>query len=198
MQHKGALFTVIAFTAGGSLVFYTFTSYMQKYLVNTAGMDARTASLVMTCALFVAMLMQPLFGALSDRVGRRASMRLFGGSATLCTVPILHALASVRSAHAAFALLVGALAILSFYTSVGGLIRAEMFPAEVRTLGVGFPHALGNALFGGSAEYVALSLKSAGHEASFYWYVTAMCAIAFMVCLRMRDPAKVGYLKDAA
>ena len=198
MQHKGAFFTVIAFTAGGSLIFYTFTSYMQKYLVNTAGMDARTASLVVTCALFVAMLLQPLFGALSDRIGRRASMRWFGGLSTLCTLPVLHALASVRSPYAAFALVVGALTIISFYTSIGGLIKSEMFPPEVRALGVGFSHALGSAIFGGSAEYVALWLKSAGHEAGFYWYVTAVCAIAFVVCLKMRDPARVGYLKDAA
>ena len=198
MQHKRAFFTVIAFTAGGSLIFYTFTSYMQKYLVNTAGMDVRIVSLVMTCALFVTMLLQPLFGALSDRIGRRASMRWFGGLATLCTVPILHALASVRSPYVAFAWLLGALAIISFYTSIGGLIKSEMFPTEVRALGVGFSHALGNAIFGGSAEYVALWLKAAGHEASFYWYVTAMCAIAFVVCLRMRDPARVGYLRDTA
>jgi MFS family permease len=195
---KAAMLISVFMMCGGSLSFYTFTSYMQKYLVNTASMDARTASLVMTCALFVTMLMQPLFGALSDRVGRRASMRWFGGSATLCTVPILHALASVRSPYAAFTLVVGALAIISFYSSISGLIKSEMFPAEVRALGVGFSHALGSAIFGGSAEYVALWLKSAGHEAGFYWYVTAMCAIAFVVCLKMRDPARVGYLKDAA
>lgn len=198
MQHKAAFFTVIAFTAGGSLVFYTFTTYMQKYLVNTAGMQPRTASLVMTGALFVYMLMQPLFGALSDRIGRRTSMLWFGGLGTLCTVPILYALGSVQSPYAAFGLVVGALAIVSFYTSISGLIKSEMFPSEIRALGVGFSYALGNAIFGGSAEYVALWLKSAGSESSFYWYVTAMCAIAFMVCLRMRDPSRVGYLKDAA
>lgn len=198
MRHKGAFFTVIAFTAGGSLIFYTFTTYMQKYLVNTAGMHAETASLVMTCALFACMLMQPLFGALSDRIGRRMSMLWFGGLATLGTVPILHALAGVQSPYAAFALVTAALAIISFYTSISGLIKSEMFPPQVRALGVGFSYALGNAIFGGSAEYVALWLKSAGHEAGFYWYVTAMCAIAFVVCLGMRDPARVGYLKDAA
>ena len=197
MLHKGAFMTVVAFTAGGSLIFYTFTTYMQKYLVNTAGMNAKTASLVMTCALFVYMLMQPLFGALSDRIGRRTSMLWFGGLATLCTVPILHALGNVTSPYSAFALVIAALAIVSFYTSISGLIKAEMFPPEIRALGVGFSYALGNAIFGGSAEYVALWLKSAGIESSFYWYVTVMCAIAFIVCIRMRDPSKVGYLRDA-
>jgi metabolite-proton symporter len=197
MEHKRAFFTVIAFTAGGSLIFYTFTTYMQKYLVNTAGMNAKVASLVMTCALFVYMLLQPVFGALSDRIGRRTSMLWFGGMATLGTVPILYALSGVHSPFAAFALVLAALAIVSFYTSISGLIKAEMFPPEIRALGVGFSYALGNAIFGGSAEYVALWLKSVGSETSFYWYVTVMCAIAFVVCLRMQDPSRVGYLREA-
>ncbi len=69
---------MLGYTAGGSLIFYTFTTYMQKYLVNSAGMSVKTASAVMTGALFVYMLMQPLFGMLSDRIGRRASMLWFG------------------------------------------------------------------------------------------------------------------------
>jgi MHS family alpha-ketoglutarate permease-like MFS transporter len=196
MQHKGAFMTVLGFTAGGSLIFYTFTTYMQKYLVNTAGMHAKTASNVMTAALFVYMIMQPAFGALSDRIGRRKSMIWFGGLATLCTVPILHALKDVTSPLVAFVLVVIALAIVSLYTSISGLIKAEMFPAEVRALGVGLSYAVANAVFGGSAEYVALFLKSIGSESTFYWYVTAMCAIAGIVSLRMRDSSKEGYLRD--
>jgi MFS transporter, MHS family, alpha-ketoglutarate permease len=194
--HKGAFATVLGFTAGGSLIFYTFTTYMQKYLVNTAGMHAKTASNVMTAALFVYMIMQPLFGTLSDRIGRRTSMMLFGLFATIGTVPLLHTLKDVTSPYAAFGLIVIALAIISFYTSISGLIKAEMFPAEVRALGVGLSYALANAIFGGSAEYVALWLKQAGSEPMFYWYVTAMCAIAGLVSFRMRDPGKEGYLRN--
>jgi len=195
-KHKGAFFTVLGFTAGGSLIFYTFTTYMQKYLVNTAGMNTKTASNVMTAALFVYMIMQPLFGALSDRIGRRQCMILFGLFATIGTVPLLHALKDVASPVTAFVLVVVALAIVSFYTSISGLIKAEMFPPEVRALGVGLSYAVANAIFGGSAEYVALWLKQAGSEPLFYWYVTALCAIAGLVSLRMRDPSKVGYLRD--
>src|SRR5215475_7990056 len=195
-KHKGAFLTVIGFTAGGSLIFYTFTTYMQKYLVNTAHMSAKTASNVMTAALFVYMLMQPVFGALSDRIGRRQSMVLFGFFATIGTVPILHALRVVTNPASAFLLVIIALTIVSFYTSISGLIKAEMFPPEVRALGVGLSYAVANAIFGGSAEYVALWLKQAGSESMFYWYVTALCAIAGLVSLRMRDPAKVGYLRD--
>ncbi|MFC3107046.1 MFS family transporter [Undibacterium arcticum] len=198
LKHKGAFMTVVGFTAGGSLIFYTFTTYMQKYLVNTAGMPAKTASSVMTGALLVYMLMQPLFGALSDRIGRRSSMLWFGGLATLCTVPVLHALKDVSNPYAAFGLVILALAIISLYTSISGLIKAEMFPPEVRALGVGLSYAVGNAVFGGSAEFVALSLKSIGMESTFYWYVTAMCAIGLIVSFRMRDPSKEGYLRNEA
>jgi len=198
LEHKRAFITVLGFTAGGSLIFYTFTTYMQKYLVNTAGMPARTASTVMTAALFVYMLLQPVFGALSDRIGRRTSMIWFGILATLGTVPILYALAGVTSLVSAFFLVIAALAIVSLYTSISGLIKSEMFPPEVRALGVGFSYAIANALFGGSAEYVALGLKAGGMESSFYWYVTVMCAVALFFSLRMPDPRRHGYLRDEA
>lgn len=196
LQHKGAFLTVVGFTAGGSLIFYTFTTYMQKYLVNTAGMHAKTASNVMTAALFVYMLMQPVFGALSDKIGRRMSMILFGTGAVIGTVPLMHALGGVTSPLAAFGLIVVALAIVSFYTSISGLIKAEMFPPEVRAMGVGLSYAVANAIFGGSAEYVALWFKSVGSESSFYWYVTVLCAISLLVSWRMRDPSREGYLRN--
>ncbi|AWK90134.1 MFS family transporter [Azospirillum thermophilum] len=196
MRHKRALLTVLGFTAGGSLIFYTFTTYMQKYLVNTAGMEARTASTTMTAALFVYMLLQPLFGALSDRIGRKPSMIAFGGLATLCTVPLLHALRTVQSPAMAFALVLAALAVVSFYTSISGLVKAELFPPEVRALGVGLSYAIANAVFGGTAEYVALWMKSVGNEEMFFWYVTVLCGIAFLVSLGMPDPRRHGHLRD--
>lgn len=196
MKHKGAFLTVLGFTAGGSLIFYTFTTYMQKYLVNTAGMSAKTANGVMTMALLFFMLLQPLFGALSDKIGRRTSMLYFSALATVATVPILYALKDVSNPYVAFGLVTVALTIVSFYTSISGLIKAEMFPPEVRAMGVGLSYAVGNAIFGGSAESVALGLKLIGMESSFYWYVSVMCAVALIATIRMRDPSKDGYLKD--
>lgn len=189
-RNRRAFIMVLGFTAGGSLSFYTFTTYMQKYLVNTTGMHANVASVVMTAALFVFMLIQPAIGALSDRIGRRASMLCFGGLAALFTVPILTALQHVNSPWAAFALVMAALVIVSFYTSISGILKAEMFPAQVRALGVGLSYAVANALFGGSAEYVALSLKSAGIETAFFWYVTLLCALAFIVSLMLHRKGK--------
>jgi MFS transporter, MHS family, dicarboxylic acid transporter PcaT len=193
-HHRAAFLTVIGYTAGGSLIFYTFTTYMQKYLVNTAGMSIKTASDVMTVCLFIFMCVQPLFGALSDRIGRRHNMMLFGGLGALVTVPILTTLGHVTSPFMAGVLITIALGVVSFYTSVSGIVKSEMFPPEVRALGVGFAYAIANAIFGGTAEYVALGLKSIGHEGAFYWYVTAMMVVAFLVSLRI--PRHASYLRE--
>ncbi|WP_058968157.1 MFS family transporter [Type-D symbiont of Plautia stali] len=189
-NHSRAFLMVLGFTAGGSLSFYTFTTYMQKYLVNTAGMDARSASGLMTGALLVFMLIQPIVGALSDKIGRRSSMMIFGAGAAICTVPILMLLQNVQSSFAAFALIMLALIITSFYTAISGILKAEMFPPEVRALGVGLSYAVANAIFGGSAEYVALLLKKEGIETSFFWYVSAMGALAFLVSLMLHRKGK--------
>jgi MHS family alpha-ketoglutarate permease-like MFS transporter len=195
-RHPRAFATVLGLTASGSLTFYTFTTYMQKYLVNTAGMTAKTASGVMTGVLFVYMLLQPVFGLLSDKIGRRTSLILYAAFATLFTVPLLTALGTVDSPTTAFLLVLAALTIVSLYTSISGLFKAELFPMEVRALGVGLSYAIGNALFGGTAEYVALWFKQAGHEPWFYWYVTGLCAVSLVTALTMRDLRRHGTLND--
>ncbi len=194
-NHRKAFLVVVGFTAGGSLTFYTFTTYMQKYLVNTAGMNKETASEVMTVALFAFMLMQPLFGYISDKVGRKPMMIAFGGVSVLTTIPLLTVLGSVQSPTMAFVYIAIASAIVSMYTSIGGIVKSELFPAEVRALGVGFSYAIANAIFGGTAEYVALWFKKVGFESGFFWYVTIMMVIVFIVGLVMPDPRKHGYLQ---
>ncbi len=188
--HWRELGVVFGYTAGGSLYFYTFTTYMQKHLVNTVGLSIKHASWVMGAALLVFMCLQPPFGMLSDRIGRRRSMLIFSVLGLLVVVPLFAALDHTRSALPALALILLALAILSVYTSIAGIVKAEMFPPEVRALGVGFAYALGNALFGGTAEYVALALKQHGHAAVYPWYVTAVMGIVLVVSWRLPRTAK--------
>jgi metabolite-proton symporter len=194
-HHPRAVLIVLAFTMGGSLYFYTFTTYMQKYLVNTAHMAATTVTFVMTTALIVFMLLQPAFGALSDWIGRKTNMILFSSLGMLTAVPLLILIGRVSSPYTALILVLLTLMIASFYTSISGVVKAELFPPEVRALGVGLTYAIANAMFGGTAEYVALWLKSAGHEQWFFWYVAGMVAIAFAASLIMPDTRKYGYLE---
>lgn len=194
MQHPRAMLTVMALSAAGAVTLYTFTTYMQKYLVNTAGMDVTTASRTMLIVTFAFLLLQPLLGILSDRIGRRTNLLIFSGGMTLFAVPLLGAIGKAQTMGSALLLTFAALAIMSFYTSVSGLFKAELFPANVRALGVGLGHAIASAIFGGTAEYAALTLKQMGHEQVFAWYVSAVCAVAFVVALRMREPRAHGHL----
>ena len=194
LQHKRAAILVIMFTAGGSLWFYTFTTYMQKFLVVSVGVEADVASTIMTSALICFMIAQPLFGMLADRLGVRTHMLLFTGLAMVFAAPILFAIQSTTSPFMAFALILAGLLIASFYTPIAGLVKADLFPPSVRALGVGLPYALGNAAFGGTAEYVALWLRSANIETWFFYYVAAFAGIAFIASLLLPNLKRHGYL----
>jgi MFS transporter, MHS family, alpha-ketoglutarate permease len=178
---------VMLLTAGGTLAFYAYSIYMQKFLVNTSGFSREVASQINAGTLFVFMLLQPLAGALSDRIGRKPLMVGFGIAGVLFTYPIFSALETTRDPLVAFALVLGALIIVTGYTSINAVVKAELFPAHVRALGVALPYALANTIFGGTAEYVALWFKAEGMEQGFYWYVTVMIGLSLIVYLRMRD-----------
>lgn len=190
--HTRALLLVVGITAGGSLSFYTYTTYMQKYLVNSSGLSKELASQLMTIALVFFMILQPVIGALSDRIGRRICVIIFGLLVALGTYPLLSVLHDVQGFGQALLLVCMALTALGFYTSIGGLLKAELFPMEVRALGVGLSYAIGNAVFGGSAEAVALWFKSVGHEHYFYIYVSLMAVVALVTGLMLPDARKKG------
>ncbi|MEP6906888.1 MAG: MFS transporter [Pseudoxanthomonas sp.] len=196
LQHPRAVLTVIGLTMGGTLAFYTYTTYMHKFLVNSAGMDTRTASALNASTLFVYMLMQPLVGLLSDRIGRRPVLIAFGVLGTLFTVPILSQLQSVETAWQAFWLILSALTIVSGYTAINAVVKAELFPVEIRALGVGLPYALTVAVFGGTADAVALKFKALGHESGFYWYVTACIACSLLVYISMPDTRRNSLIDE--
>ena len=179
--------TVVGLTAGGTVAFYTFTTYAQKFLVNTSGFSKATATEISALTLFVFMLVQPVVGALSDRIGRRPVLITFGVLGTIGTVPLLGALADARTVGGATMLLLAALLAVSGYTSINAVVKAELFPPELRALGVGFPYAIAVSLFGGTAEYLALWAKSIGHERWFYWYVTTCIACSLLVYVTMPE-----------
>jgi MHS family alpha-ketoglutarate permease-like MFS transporter len=176
LRHPRLVLIVFFMAAGGNVAFYSFTTYMQKYLVASAGFAKGQASLIVAAALFVFMCAQPLAGALSDRIGRKPLLYWFGIGGVLCFVPLLTAIGETRDPFTAFALIMAALLIITGNTAVSATVKAELFPARVRALGVGLPYALSISLFGGTAEYIALWFKSAGQESGYYWYVTAIVA----------------------
>jgi MHS family alpha-ketoglutarate permease-like MFS transporter len=190
LQHPREVMIVIGLTAGGTLFFYTFTTYMQKFLVNTVGLTKSESTLVSAANLFIYMMLQPLVGAISDRYGRRRMLIVFGVLGVLLTVPLLSWLENAHDAWSAFFIIMAALTIASLYTSISAVVKAELFPVEIRALGVGLPYAIAVSIFGGTAELIALKFKDLGHESWFYWYVTACMFCSLLVYAFMRDPQK--------
>jgi MHS family alpha-ketoglutarate permease-like MFS transporter len=196
LAHPRAVATVFGLTAGGALAFYTFTTYAQKFLVNTAGFSKSDATLVSAISLAVFMCVQPLFGAISDRIGRRPVLISFGVLGTLGTWPLLTALSTAGSFGVALGLLTLALLVVSGYTSINAVVKAELFPTNVRALGVAFPYAVAVSVFGGTAEYLALWFKSIGHEQWFFGYVTVLIAVSLVVYVVMPETRDSTVMAD--
>ncbi len=178
---------VVGLTAGGTTCFYTYTTYMQKFLKLSVGLTDNQTTLVSAASLIFALCLQPIYGAISDKVGRKPLLIWFGVLGTVFTIPLLQTLQATTSAFRAFVLIAAAWMIVAGYTSINAVVKAELFPTTVRATGVGLPFAITTSIFGGPAESIALWFKSIGHEAWFSYYLTGVIVIALVVSLTMRD-----------
>ncbi|MGI4983883.1 MAG: MFS transporter [Janthinobacterium lividum] len=186
-RHRRQVLLAIGITVGGTVAFYTYTVYMQKYLVNTVGLGKERATLISAAALLLYMPLQPLFGLASDIFGRRPVLICFGLSCTVFSVPLFTLLSHTHDSWAAFALSFTGLVMLSGFTSVHMLVKTELFPTHIRALAVGLPYALTTAVLGGTTEFVALRFKASGHEQYFYGYVAFWAAVSLCVYIRMAE-----------
>ena len=187
LRHPKAILLVFGLTMGGTTAFYTYTTYMPTFLVNTVKLSRDQATQISFITLLIYAGLQPVFGAISDKIGRRPVLMWFGILGTLCTVPILTALSGAHDFMTALGLIMAALIIVSGYTSINAVVKAELFPANIRALGVGLPYAVAASVFGGTAPYIALWFKDSGNETGFYWYVTALIFCSLLVYVYMRD-----------
>lgn len=189
-QYPKQFFTVVGLTFGGTICFYAYTTYLQKFMINTTGLAPRVVSLINFIALLIMLTLQPLFGAISDKIGRKPLLLWFGIGGTLFTVPIFKLLANASSAWTALLLMIAGIVIVSGYTSINAIVKAELFPTEIRALGVGFPYGLTVAVFGGTVEYVALWLRSINLESLFFYYVAIASFVSLIVYWTMLETSK--------
>ncbi|WNC15258.1 MFS transporter [Brevibacillus brevis] len=190
MKHPKAVMAVVGLTLGGTIAFNTYTTYLQKFMVNTVGLPNGVVSWINFIALLVFVVLQPLAGMLSDRIGRRPLLIAFGILGTLLTVPLFLLMEQTKSPVVAFLLMMVGLIVVTGYTSINAIVKAELFPTEIRALGVGFPYGVTVALFGGTAEFIALWCKSIGVESLFYYYVAGCVAVSLIVYWRMGESSK--------
>lgn len=199
LRHWKSLLLVVGFTTGGISAFYTYTTYMQKFLKQSVGLSDSEVTLVSFAALFVAVAIQPLFGRLSDSIGRKPLLLTFGFFGTVCTYPLLTTLHDTKSPLVAFLLISAAWLIVSGYTSVTAVVKCELFPTSVRALGVGIPYAITVAIFGGTVDGIAQYFRTELHfEAGFYWYATLLIFISFLVYMFMPDTRRHSRMEQLA
>jgi MHS family alpha-ketoglutarate permease-like MFS transporter len=187
LKYPRELLLVVGLTAGGTAAFYTFTTYMQTFVRLSVGLTADQTTTVIFGSLVFACLLQPVYGALSDKIGRKPLLIFFGVAGTLCTIPILSTLQSVKSPFIAFLLICSAWIFVAGYTSINAVVKAELFPTNIRALGVAVPYALTVSIFGGTAPAIALYFKQQGHEQWFYYYLSGMIFLSLLIYTTMRD-----------
>ncbi|WP_315737218.1 MULTISPECIES: MFS transporter [unclassified Bradyrhizobium] len=187
LKYPRELLLVVGLTAGGTAAFYTFTTYMQTFVKLSVGLTEDQTTMVIFGSLLFACVLQPLYGAISDRIGRKPLLIFFGVAGTLATIPILTVLQGTKEPFTAFLLICGAWIFTAGYTSINAVVKAELFPTNVRALGVGLPYAITVSLFGGTAPAIALYFKSIGHETWFYYYLTGVIFTSLLIYATMRD-----------
>jgi MFS transporter, MHS family, alpha-ketoglutarate permease len=195
-DHRKACLLVAMMSGGGGLASYAFTTYMLKYLINSAGFDKRTATLIIAAALVWSMCLQPIAGMLADRFGRKPMLLISGVGVALVAVPIYTLLGATTSPYVALALILIPITLHGGYTANNAMVKAELFPAHVRALGVAFPYAVGNTLLAGTTEYVALWFKSSGNESGFFWYLTAMVGMTVVAYVMLPETKTAGLIRE--
>ncbi|AEW93228.1 MULTISPECIES: MFS transporter [Streptomycetaceae] len=186
-RHPRQSLLICGITVGGTIAYYTWTTYLPTYATVHAGLgkgDALTAGTI-TLAFFA--VLQPLGGMLSDRIGRKPLLIGFAVGFAVLVVPLLHLLTGSLLSL----VLVGCagMVLLTGYTSVAAAVNAEVFPARVRAAGIGFPYSLTVAVFGGTAPYVGTWFQQAGHAEWFPWYVAVLCLVSAAVYVVLPETA---------
>ncbi|MFJ8648849.1 MFS transporter [Streptomyces sp. NPDC093546] len=185
-HHPRASLLICGITAGGTLAYYTWTSYLPTYAELNAGVSKADALLAGTLSLGFFALLQPLGGLLSDRYGRKPLLLFFGVGFAVLSVPLLR---SISGFGTLLLVQCAGMVLLTGFTSISAAVNAEIFPARVRAAGIGFPYSLTVALFGGTAPYVGTLFKDLDRPGLFPWYVSALCLLSAVVYLRLPESA---------
>lgn len=200
-EHRRAFIWVILMTAGGTMAFYTVLvvapTALRASLEQVDDDGARWVTLSVLLTLVIFMVLQPLGGALSDRIGRRALLIVFGVGGVLGAGAFSLSLTTVSSQLVAFLLLLAGFVVLSGYTSVNTIAKAEAFPASVRTLGVGLGYAIANSLFGGTTPMLFHAAHAVDRLDLFAIVITAVIAVSLVVYLFFTPDRSTALDRDA-
>lgn len=184
-RHPKSVGQLVAFTLLSTLCYYTFFSALTPFAVNARGAEAGDVFIALSIgtALFVAL--QYPFGALSDRFGRKPQMLFWSAAIAILIVPLSYLIGpGLGKLVVVFCVGLGLYALLS---SIAPAIMSEVFPTELRALGIGAWYNLTVATFGGTAPLVIEWLADIGAPTAFFWYVATGAVIAFVAILTLKE-----------
>ncbi|WP_397474185.1 MFS transporter [Pusillimonas sp.] len=182
-------------TMGGTVAFYAYSVTGPAIVKSTFAQSSPVmGSVISLIALSILMVLQPLGGFLSDRIGRRTLLVFFGIGGTLFTWVIFTILPQTTNALLSFSILTVGFIILTGYTSINAVVKAELFPTHVRALGVGFGYAIANSTFGGTAPVLYSAAQQTGMVSMFISYVTILIIGSLLVYLFLLRNRGVNWL----
>ncbi|HEY1610866.1 MAG TPA: MFS transporter [Paraburkholderia sp.] len=177
-DQRATLVKIVGMSLLGAVVFYLFTGYIPVYAVQRAGARPVDAYAASTIGLVVFTLMLPLFGYLSDRIGRRPQLIVFALGFVLFAYPIVAATGASMGSILIVELL--GLLLYGLYSSIAPAVMAELLPTEVRGVGIGTVYNSVAALLGGTTPYLMLWLQSRHREQWFLGYVCVLAVISLL------------------
>ena len=184
-EHPKAVAQLVGFTLLSTLCYYTFFSALTPFAVKSRGADAGEVFLALSIATALFVLLQYPMGLLSDRIGRKPQLLVWSAATAVLIVP-LSSLIGPGFGNLLVVFGVG-LALYTAMTSIAPAIMSELFPTELRGLGIGAWYNLTVAVFGGTAPLVIQALSEAGASQAFFWYVAGGAVIAFLTILTLPE-----------
>jgi MFS transporter, MHS family, alpha-ketoglutarate permease len=184
-EHPKAVGQLIGFTLLSTLCYYTFFSALTPFATGSRGADPNDVFVALSVATALFVLLQYPMGAVSDRFGRRPQLLVWSAATAVLIVP-LSTLIGPGMGGLLVVFCVG-LGLYTMMTSIAPAIMSELFPTELRGLGIGAWYNLTVAVFGGTAPLVIQLLGGAGLAEAFFWYVAAGAAVAFLTILTLPE-----------
>ena len=187
--HRRSVMIGIGATCLNAVAFYLLLSYMPTYLSMEMGMSERDSFIASTVSLATYIGLIFLMGKLSDRFGRKTMLVMASVLFLGLTFPLFSLLGN-SSLIVILMIQIAFGAILAMNDGTLPCFLAEIFPTRVRYSGFAFSFNIANALFGGTAPFIATWLiHMTGNKMAPAWYLLAAAAVALVAMLASRETA---------
>jgi MFS family permease len=179
-EHPKALLQTAALSAP-AVAYYTWATFLPTYANLTSGRDLSSTLAGSVIGLVLLVIIVPICGALSDRLGRRKIFPIIGAIGMIVLFYPLLLLLNQPGFGVYVLVAASGWVVLGIWQAVYPTIQAELFPATVRVSGIGLAHQIVIAVFGGTAPLIAAAFIGAGHPMSVAIYMIVVVAVCLIV-----------------